>query len=421
MEQLSTSSAIILSVVLLFLLLLSGYFSGCESSFSSLTKEKWIVYKKEHKNNFLIRSIDTLNKNYSMTLSTVLIGNNLVNIGATTISTVLFTSMFYSFGFKDESAILGITTAIMTILVIIFGEYIPKNFAKQNPLKFALFAGIPLYFFYYLFWPISFTFNFLFRTKKEEKVTEKEISYLIDIAEDDDVFEISEAELIKNAMTFDEKKVKDAMRKTVISINYESNSKTILETFEMTRYTRLPVVKNKKVIGILNIKQFLLAYIENQMEDLDIDKFIDVPLFATEEEKLDVILKKIKMVKKHMAIVVDNLNNKKMIGIITLEDLLEEIVGEIYDEQDILVNDVENFHTNSWLVKPNTNAYEFLSKNFPNVDFTHDKKINMINYVKKEFKLKKVPLNSTFENEWFRIFVFQHLETKKKLLEIIKK
>ncbi|MEG2250046.1 MAG: CNNM domain-containing protein [Bacilli bacterium] len=212
-----------------------------------------------------MKSMDVLTKNFAMTLSTVLIGNNLVNVGATTIATVLFTEFFKIGGLQnDESLVLGVSTGVMTLLVIIFGEYIPKNFAKKNALKFSLICSPTLVIFYYIFLPISVTFNFLFKIKKSEKVTEEEISHLIDIAEDDKIFENFEAELIKNAMSFDDKVVENAMKKNIITININDNCEEILHLFMSSRYTRLPVIKNNDIIGILNLKNFLNKYIEKK-------------------------------------------------------------------------------------------------------------------------------------------------------------
>ncbi|MEF9984944.1 MAG: CNNM domain-containing protein [Malacoplasma sp.] len=410
-----------LSIALIILIFLSSYFSGCESSFSSLTKEKWALYKQQKKkSSFLIKSMDVLTKNFAMTLSTVLIGNNLVNVGATTIATVLFTEFFKIGGLQnDESLVLGVSTGVMTLLVIIFGEYIPKNFAKKNALKFSLICSPTLVIFYYIFLPISVTFNFLFKIKKSEKVTEEEISHLIDIAEDDKIFENFEAELIKNAMSFDDKVVENAMKKNIITININDNCEEILHLFMSSRYTRLPVIKNNDIIGILNLKNFLNKYIEKKTWDFKIDiSMLDLVVFTSKLEKLDDLLKKMKILKKHMAIVVEN---KKIIGLITLEDLLEELVGEIYDEQDVIISDVQNFHTNSWIVNLNTNAKKFFHLNFPEIKIQVDSTLTMQNYVKKEFNTNKLSNKEIYENEFLMVFLIKHWETKKNVLEIIKK
>ncbi|MEG2198535.1 MAG: CNNM domain-containing protein [Malacoplasma sp.] len=410
-----------LSIALIILIFLSSYFSGCESSFSSLTKEKWALYKQQKKkSSFPIKSMDVLTKNFAMTLSTVLIGNNLVNVGATTIATVLFTEFFKIGGLQnDESLVLGVSTGVMTLLVIIFGEYIPKNFAKKNALKFSLICSPTLVIFYYIFLPISITFNFLFKIKKSEKVTEEEISHLIDIAEDDKIFENFEAELIKNAMSFDDKVVENAMKKNIITININDNCEEILHLFMSSRYTRLPVIKNNDIIGILNLKNFLNKYIEKKTWDFKIDiSMLDLVVFTSKLEKLDDLLKKMKILKKHMAIVVEN---KKIIGLITLEDLLEELVGEIYDEQDVIISDVQNFHTNSWIVNLNTNAKKFFHLNFPEIKIQVDSTLTMQNYVKKEFNTNKLSNKEIYENEFLMVFLIKHWETKKNVLEIIKK
>lgn len=410
-----------LSIALIVLIFLSGYFSGCESAFSSLTKEKWNLYKQEkNKSNFLIRSMGVLTKNFSMTLSTVLIGNNLVNVGATTIATVLFTELFKIGGMgNDESLILGVSTGVMTLLVIIFGEYIPKNFAKKNALKFSLICSPTLVVLYYLFLPISIIFSFLFNTKKSEKVTEEEISHLIDIAEDDKIFENFEAELIKNAMLFDEKIVANVMKENITTININDECKKVLNVFMASRYTRLPVVKNNEIIGILNLKNLLNKYMENKAWNFRIDSsMLDLTVFTSKFEKLDELLKKMKILKKHMAIV---LENKKIVGLITLEDLLEELVGEIYDEQDVIVSDIQNFHTNSWIVNLNTNANKFFKINFSEINIEVDNKMTIQEYIKKEFNTSRLSNKKIYENEFIMVVLIKHWETKKNVIEIIKK
>lgn len=410
-----------LSITLIVLIFLSGYFSGCESAFSSLTKEKWNLYKQEKsKNNFLIKSMEVLTKNFSMTLSTVLIGNNLVNVGATTIATVLFTELFKIGGMGgNESLILGVSTGVMTLLVIIFGEYIPKNFAKKNALKFSLICSPTLVFVHYLFLPISIVFNFLFNTKKSEKITEEEISHLIDIAEDDKIFENFEAELIKNAMSFDEKIVANVMRENITTVSINDECKKILNVFMASRYTRLPVVKNNKIVGILNLKNILNKYVEKKTWNFKIDaSMLDLAVFTSKSEKLDDLLKKMKILKKHMAIV---LENKKIIGLITLEDLLEELVGEIYDEQDVIVSDIQNFHTNSWIVNLNTNANKFFKINFSEMNLQIDNKITIQEYIKSEFNTNRLSNKKHYENDFVMFLLIKHWETKKNVIEIIKK
>lgn len=410
-----------LTIALIVLIFLSAYFSGCESAFSSLTKEKWNLYKHEkNKSNFLIKSMEVLTKNFSMTLSTVLIGNNLVNVGATTIATVLFTELFKIGGMgNEESLILGVSTGVMTLLVIIFGEYIPKNFAKKNALKFSLICSPSLVILYYLFLPISTIFNFLFNTKKSEKVTEEEISHLIDIAEDDRIFENFEAELIKNAMAFDEKNVGSVMKKNITTININDDCEKALNVFMASRYTRLPVSKNDEIIGILNLKNLLNKYMEEKNWNFKIDSsMLDLTIFTSKTEKLDDLLKKMKMLKKHMAIV---LENKKIIGLITLEDLLEELVGEIYDEQDVIVSDIQNFHTNSWIVNLNTNASNFFKINFSEMNINVDNKITVQEYIKREFNTNRLSNKRVYENEFIMATLIKHWETKKNVIEIIKK
>ncbi|VEU59780.1 CNNM domain-containing protein [Mesomycoplasma neurolyticum] len=317
---------IILSLLIFILVIISSLSSASETSFLSINTAKLEDYFKD-KHQFVKKKILKLHKKFSGTLSTILLINNIVNIAASATMSAIVSSLSLNNNWE-----IIISTAIMTPIIVLIGEIIPKIIARKFPITFLKNTWWIIYFFYYLFWPITFLIS---KISKENPITntESELKYIIDIAGKEGVLEKEESLLTKRALDFDSIKVHKhytRLRKTT-SIKYESTLEEIRNIFYDTGFSRLPVEKNKKFIGIILLKD--IFYLKNE-EDFEIDKFIVKVPNISSNTLLKNALYKLKENQSHFAFITKNNEDKTIIGIITIEDIIEELVGEIYDEHD---------------------------------------------------------------------------------------
>lgn len=321
--------SIVLIVVIVILVFFSAFFSASETAFTSLNvlRIKTQLPKKRAK------LVINLYEKYERLISTILVGNNIVNICATTLSTVLFTKYFGN----DLGATLS--TAVLTITILIFGEVTPKSLAKEAPDKIAMLVVYPLTAIYYVLTPFNFVFNLiskgikkLFHVKgKKATYTEEEFKMLVSDIADQGVLKEHEEEFIQNTITGDDRTVESVMTK-IEDVEYIKSSEkieNILESFETYNYSRLPVKREEKFIGVLYQKDFYEALLKG---DKEWKSLIRPVRYVKPTEKIFRLLHFMQKQHQHMAIVVDE--DKLPLGIITLEDIIEEIVGEIEDEYD---------------------------------------------------------------------------------------
>lgn len=328
-----TLAVVCLGIVVL--VVLSAFFSSSETAFSTVNVMRLRTYALDKKRG--ARKALWIAENYDRTVTTILVGNNFVNIAATTLAT-------FAFGILLTNPTLSniLNTIIMTIIVLIFGEIIPKCFAKENSEKFALtFSGI-LYFLIKLLFPIVIIFigiRKLFLKKKTEDeqptVTEEELESIIDTMEEEGVIDKDDASLIQSVLDIGERTVNDIMipRIDFIAVENTATNEEIKRIFIEYKFSRLPVYKEDKdhIIGILSEKDFFAAILETPNK-VNINRLMQTPLYVSETMKVDDLIRKMQKAKKHLAIVSDEYGGTS--GIVTMEDALEELVGEIYDEHD---------------------------------------------------------------------------------------
>jgi CBS domain containing-hemolysin-like protein len=331
-------------VVLSVLLLLSGFFSSAETALFSISKAKAIHLAKEKGlTNALIKK---MKDDPHRLLSTILIGNNLVNVGASALATAITIELV-------SSNAVGIATGVMTCLILIFGEIFPKSLATRNNILIARLVIIPLYWLSILFAPIIVLLNFIpkltGKVKRKSHVTEEELMTFVEVVEEEGGIEEEERELIHNIFEFDDTSASEIMtpRADMFVINADEEFK--LEEIVKSGFTRFPVIEGDidHVIGILNIKD-LLMHQATCVDDIDVRKLMRESYFVPEIKKLDNLLQEFKRRKQHMAIVVDE--HGGVSGLITLEDALEEIVGEIIDETDKFEPHIVKLRKNEWKV-----------------------------------------------------------------------
>ena len=350
-------------VIIIMLLVLSALFSSCETAFSSVNKIRLKNYAAKGDKR-AEKALKIANK-FEDALTAILIGNNIVNILSTSISTVLFTQILGPGG-------VGAATVVMTVLVLVFGEITPKSFAKNHAEQCALMFAEPLSAFMIVLKPVVMVFKViqkLFKPKTEQpSVTEDELKYIIDEIEEQGVLEEQESDLVRSALEFDEITVDEILipRVNVIAIEKNTPFNEIKEKFLTDMYSRLPVYEKNidNIIGVITNKSFFRLMNENKENISDIIQEI---IHISDLKLISEALKEMQKSKMHMAEVMDQYGGTK--GIITLEDIIEELVGEIYDENDEII---------AHFVKTGDNEYEVsgelsISDMLENLDMPEDK------------------------------------------------
>lgn len=396
------------TILIVILLFLSSFYSSAETSLTSLNVIRIkSIGKLRSKKNHRVNIIFKLVKNYNTTLTTILIGNTLVNIAIGTLSTILFMDNFK----LPTSYGPIISTLISAAIVLIIGEIIPKSIAKLHPETVALNYAYILYFLNIIFYPFTFIIK-LFQIKSNKPTSsEQELIELISIIEREGVIEKAERDLIESAIKFDEKSVFQAMHpKSKIKYIYDyTSAKTIKQLYLEEKYSRLPILdhNNGSVIGILNVKEFIIQMLENEHPDLL--KLMLPPIFISKRAKLNEALELLQGERMHLAIVCNNKEKKDFNGIITLEDVLEELVGEIYDETDE-IGLIQEVGTHKFLVD-GSSKLEVLFKRYLKKKPPNSNNQTVQEWYMMKIKEKKIRKNSPVFK--FRNFSFKVIKIKK--------
>ena len=330
-------------IVILILLVLSALFSGCETAYSTVNKIRLKNYAQ--KGSRKAAKALKIAESFENALTAILIGNNVVNILSASLSTLLFTKMIGKGG-------VGIATAVMTVLVLIFGEIIPKSFAKNHAEEWSLAFAAPLSALIFILKPIVWVFQLLqglFKPKtKQPSVTEDELKYIIDEIQEQGVLERQESELVRSALEFDEITVDEILipRVNVTAVEKNTPFKEIKEKFLTETFSRMPVYEKNidNIIGVITYKSFFRLLSDGKE---DISNIIQEVIHISDLKLISEALKEMQKNKMHMAVVMDQYGGTK--GIITMEDIIEELVGDIYDEEDEVIPN---------LVQTGENTYE---------------------------------------------------------------
>ncbi len=348
-RRLIMDSYVGLSLVIIFLIAFSAFFSATETAYTSINRIRIKNLAKE--GNKKAKLVDRLSDNYDRLLSTILIGNNIVNILSSSLATVLFTGLLGNAG-------VTVSTVVMTVLVLIFGEITPKNVAKESPEKFAIAVSKPISFFAIILTPFNYLFGLwkklidrIITSDDGGGITEEELITIVDEAESGGEIDSEERDLIKSAIEFNDREVEDILtpRIDVCAVELGTDRSEIIDTFLDTGYSRLPVFKDTidNIIGVIHQKDLF-----HQMQKGTGEKIEDIisPVnYILPSMSVSDLIKTLQKSKNHFAVVVDEYGGTE--GIVTLEDVLEELVGEIWDEHDKFV---ENFK------KLSDGAYEVL-------------------------------------------------------------
>ncbi len=341
------SASIAMLVTLLILVAMSAYFSATETAYTSLNR----IRLKTRADNGSRRAARTLElaEEYDKLLSTILIGNNIVNITATTVSTVLCTRWFHQYGPM-------VATVALTIIILVFGEITPKSLSKERPEDFAMFAQPLLRLFLVVLTPLNFLFtqwkrlmSKVFRAKGEDGITEEELVGMVDQAQTEGGLDEHESDLIRNAIEFNDLEVSEILtpRVDLTAADEDSSMEEIAALFAETGYSRIPLYHETvdNIVGVIHEKDFYAARYRGETMLSNIKSPV---FYTTGNTRVFELLRILQKNKAHMAVVVDEYGGTE--GIVTLEDILEELVGEIWDEHDEVIEIFQKQPDGSYLI-----------------------------------------------------------------------
>ena len=323
-----------LTIAIIVLVIFSAFFSGTETAFSCANKIKLKSMVALGKKNAKAVS-KFADEGYDKLVTAILVGNNIVNIAASALGTILFGKLI-----ADQNIAAAVSTAVLTAVVLVFGEITPKYLASVYPEKFCFFFYPLMQLFAWILYPFCKIFDGykamlkrVFKLEKDESVTDAELMSLVDEAEEDGTLKEDESELVRSALEFDDMKVEDILvpRVDVRAVEESFSMEEVKEMFESTGYSRLPVYRETidNVVGLIHERDFFLGYVNGEKQFKSLVQDI---VFTSEYTRISTLLKQLQKRKIHMAAVADEYGG--LVGIVTMEDILEELVGEIWDEHD---------------------------------------------------------------------------------------
>ena len=350
------SSDSIIILVMIALVTMSAYFSATETAFSSLNR----IRLKNMAENGNKRAASTLklSERFDRLLSTILVGNNIVNIAVTSIATVYFTKLL------GDAAGPTVATAVITVLVLIFGEISPKSLAKESPEKFAMFSAPIMKVLMWVLTPVNFLFslwkkllNKIIRSDNSPSITEEELLTIVEEAKEDGGIDESDSELIRSAIEFHDLQAVDIFtpRVDIEAVQQDADRDAIAAKFSQTGFSRLPVYDETidDIVGIIHLKDF---YVKVYHQGHPLSEIIKPAVFITRSMKIKDLLRLLQKEKAHMAVIADEYGGTQ--GIVTMEDILEELVGDIWDEHDEVVEEFEKLGDNTYRIVCSANLDE---------------------------------------------------------------
>lgn len=349
-----TAHIIIIAILVAF----SAYFSATETAFSSLNKTriKTLAEKGNKKADLTCR----LSDNYDKLISTILIGNNIVNIGASSLATLLFVQLL---GNADTGA--TVSTIVITIVVLIFGEITPKSIAKETPEKFAMFSSPFLNFLIIVMTPITALFSYwkklvakVLKLESDTKMSQEELIMLVNEVQQDGSIDQNEGDLLRNAIEFSEHEAEDILthRVDLEAVPADATKEEVAKIFSDSKFSRILVYEENidNIVGVIHLKDF---YTGTGVTSKDICDIMTPVIFVLKNEKISPLLRKLQQNKSHIAVVLDEYGGTY--GIVTMEDILEELVGDIWDEHDDVIEEFNQVSDNSYRVDCSTDIDEF--------------------------------------------------------------
>ena len=332
-------------VIIIICVIMSAYFSATETAFNTFNRIRMKGYAE--KGNKRAQRVLKLADDYDKLISTILVGNNIVNIAAASLTTLFFAGVFKDVSAITEDLNATISTAVMTVVMLTFGEITPKSLAKQFPEKFSMFSAPIIYFFHIILTPITFIFGQLqkllskiFKKDEDSGMTEEELISIIEEAEEEGNIDEEESSLIKSAIEFNDLEVGDIFtpRIDITAVENDVSKEELERIFSESGYSRIPIYEGDldNITGIIYYKDFFTTVYKRSAPISDIVKPV---IYVTKSMKINDLLKELQEKQLHLAVVTDEYGSTA--GIVTLEDILEEIVGEIWDEHDEIIEEIK--------------------------------------------------------------------------------
>ena len=361
-------------IVIVLMVLLSAFFSSSEIAINSLNPAR--LKKAIDSGDKTAKIAYNLSENFTSTLCTILIGNNLVNTAATTAATVVILRLLSKSNFAGADELAPVlTTVVMTIVILTFAEILPKNFGKARPEKWSRFVAYPIKVLTWLMFPAVFivtaamkALRRIWGTDDEDAptVTEDELSTIIETVEEEGVIDEDQGELLQSTLEFPETTVREIMtpRIDMVQIDIDDDPETILQIAEQSRYSRIPVYRDSidNIIGILVLNHFYkeLTEVGGHVEAIDLEALLIKPKFVHKTMRLPNALGVMREHQTHILVIVDEFGGT--MGIVTMEDILEELVGDIWDESDEIVKEFRKTGENTYEVSGDMNIDDFFAE-----------------------------------------------------------
>lgn len=345
--------------VIAFCILMSAYFSASETAFSSLNKTR--MKTMAEKGNDRAKAALALAENYDQLISTILIGNNIVNILASSLATLVFVGLY-----QDAGA--TISTVVITLVVLLFGEITPKSIAKETPEKFAMFSAPLLRVMILILKPLNFFFSSwkhmvakLFNVEADNTISQEELLMFVDEVEQEGTIDSDAGQLLRNAIEFTDREATDILthRVDLVAVPVETSKEELAKVFAESMFSRVLVYEGNidNIIGVVHQKDF---YTGDGITDKPLNEVMSSVLFVPKSERISQLLRLLQTTKSHVAVVVDEYGGTY--GIVTMEDILEELVGEIWDEHDEVVENIRKLDENVYEVDAALDLEDFAER-----------------------------------------------------------
>ncbi len=348
-------------ILMVVCLVLSAYFSATETAFSCANKTR--LRALAERGNKKAELAVSLAEKYDRLISTILIGNNIVNITLSSVATLFFIDALKNTSAESYAA--TISTAVATVAVLIFGEITPKSIANDFPEKFAMFSAPFIKLLIWILMPLNFIFSAwkklvgkLFKVEDEDNIAQEELLMMVEEAEQEGDIDTDEGDLLRNAIEFSDLKAEDILthRVDLEALPIDSAKKEIAQKFTETRFSRIPIYEDNidNIIGVIHQKDF---YVGSGITTAPIKEIISPVLFIHQSEMADDLLRKLQKEKSHIAVVVDEYGGT--LGIVTMEDILEQLVGDIWDEHDEVIEEFKELDENNFIIDCGMNLDDF--------------------------------------------------------------
>ena len=359
-------------IIIILMLMLSAFFSGSEIAFNASNKIR--LKKAAEEGSRTADLAYRISEKFTVALSAILIGNNLANIAASSATTLIILDILTMLGITGgKGEAIGSTTAtvIMTIVILIFGEIVPKTLSKRHANTVVRWVAYPVRILTILLFPLVGIVQLILkglrllwgcdRKEDEPTVTEEELSTIIDTVEEEGVIDEEQSDLLQSALELNETTLEEILipRMKMLAVDIEDDFAEILEVAEQSKFSRIPVYEGNtdNIIGILYLNYFYRALVEADGGEIDLRPLLMKPFFLHKSKKLPAALAEMRQRQAHLAIVVDEYGGT--MGIVTLEDILEQIVGDIWDETDEIVEEYTKTGENTYDVSGDMNVWDF--------------------------------------------------------------